>query len=119
MKIEVYSNNRSVKPVTAWESVADMYNFLEENKNIAAVCAKIRETGDKSFKSQLPAMMPMGRVGDKTRKKENCVPTGLVMLDIDSPLPAFPQGGGGAMRRSPLRLPQGGGGAMRRVLGEG
>ena len=92
MKIEVYSNNRSVKPVTAWESVADMYNFLEENKNIAAVCAKIRETGDKSFKSQLPAMMPMGRVGDKTRKKENCVPTGLVMLDIDSPLPASPRG---------------------------
>ena len=94
MKIEVYSNNRSVKPVTAWESVADMYNFLEENKNIAAVCAKIRETGDKSFKSQLPAMMPMGRVGDKTRKKENCVPTGLVMLDIDSPLPASPKGEG-------------------------
>ena len=87
MKIEVYSNNRSVKPMTSWGSLADMHNFLEENKNIAAICAKIKETGDKSFKSQLPAMMPMGMVGEKTRKKENCVPTGLVMVDVDGPLP--------------------------------
>ena len=92
MRIEVYSNNRSIRPFAAWQSKADMMNFLEENGNIAALCKKIRETGDKSFKSALPAMMPMGMVGDKTRKKENCVPTGLVMVDVDCPLPASPKG---------------------------
>lgn len=60
-----------------------MYNFLDENKNITAICNKIKETGDKTPKQNLPAMMPMGTVGDKTRKKENCTPTGLVMIDVD------------------------------------
>ena len=83
MKLEIYQTNRSVRPFTSWKSKADMMNFLEENKKIAEVCAKIKETGDKSLKSQLPAMMPMGNVGDLNRKKENCTPTGLVMIDID------------------------------------
>lgn len=83
MKLEIFQNNRSIRPTTVWTCKADMYNFLEENKNIATICAKIRETGDKSLKSQLPAMMPMGNIGDLARKKENCTPTGLVMIDID------------------------------------
>lgn len=83
MKLEVFQNNRAIRPYTEWRSVADMYNYLEENKSILTICEKIRETGDKSLKSQLPAIMPMGNIGDKTRKKENCVPTGLVMIDID------------------------------------
>ena len=60
-----------------------MYNYLEENKKIVEVCAAIKETGDKTKKEGLPAMMPMGLVGDRTRKKENCTPTGLVMIDLD------------------------------------
>ncbi|MBQ3925453.1 MAG: DUF3987 domain-containing protein, partial [Bacteroidaceae bacterium] len=83
MKIDVYNNNKSVKPVTSWKSLADMYNFLEENTNIKKTCEEIAKTGDKSLKDKLPAMMPMGTVGDLTRKKENCTPTGLVMIDID------------------------------------
>lgn len=83
LKLEIFQNNRSIKPCTTWKSKADMYNFLEENMNIAAICKRIKESGDKSLKSQLPAMMPMGNVGDKSRKKENCTPTGLVMIDID------------------------------------
>ena len=83
MKIEIFQTNRAVRPQTVWRSVADMYNYLEENKNIATLCKKIKETGDKSFKQNLPAMMPMGNIGDKTRKKANCEPTGLVMIDVD------------------------------------
>ena len=92
MRIDIYNTCRSIKPMTSWKSSADMHNFLEENGNIASICKKIKETGDKSLKAQLPAMMPMGSVGDLTRKKENCTPTGLVMIDIDSPLPASPKG---------------------------
>ena len=87
MKIDVYNNNKSVKPTTSWKSLADMYNFLEENTNIRTKCEEIAKTGDKSLKDELPAMMPMGTVGDKTRKKENCTPTGLVMIDIDGTTP--------------------------------
>ena len=87
MKIDVYNNNKSVKPKTSWKSLADMYNFLEENTNIRKKCEEIAKTGDKSLKDELPAMMPMGTVGDKTRKKENCTPTGLVMIDIDGTTP--------------------------------
>ena len=87
MKIDVYNNNKSVKPTTSWKSLADMYNFLEENTNIRKKCEEIAKTGDKSLKDKLPAMMPMGTVGDKTRKKENCTPTGLVMIDIDGTTP--------------------------------
>lgn len=83
MQIEVFQSNRAVRPQTVWRSMADMYNYLEENKNISALCEKIYQTGDKTPKQQLPAMMPMGNIGDKTRKKENCTPTGLVMIDID------------------------------------
>lgn len=83
MKLEIYQTNRAVKPHTSWSSLSDMYNYIEENKQIETNCKKIKETCDKSFKSFLPAMMPMGNVGDKTRKKENCTPTGLVMIDID------------------------------------
>ena len=83
MQIEVFQSNRAVRPQTVWRSMADMYNYLEENKNISALCEKIYQTGDKAPKQQLPAMMPMGNIGDKTRKKENCIPTGLVMIDID------------------------------------
>ena len=90
MQIEVFQNNRAVRPQTVWRSMADMYNYLEENKSIATLCEKIKETGDKAFKQQLPAMMPMGNIGDKTRKKENCVPTGLVMVDIDKTLSPNP-----------------------------
>ena len=83
MTLDIYSSNKSVKPVARVSTWADFVNFLEENKVIAEACQKIRETGDKSHKNRLPAMMPMGTVGDKTRKKENCVPTGLVMVDVD------------------------------------
>ena len=69
-----------------------MFNFLEENTDIAKICQKIKETGDKSGKDALPGMMPMGNVGDLTRKKENCEPTGLVMLDIDNADPLCPKG---------------------------
>ena len=94
MTLDIYSSNKSVKPVFRASSWADLVNFLEENRVIAEACQKIRETGDKSHKNRLPAMMPMGTVGDKTRKKENCVPTGLVMVDIDAPVSASPEGGG-------------------------
>ena len=87
MKIDVYNNNKSVKPTTSWKSLADMYNFLEENSVIKKTCEEIAKTGDKSLKDELPAMMPMGTVGDKTRKKENCTPTGMVMIDIDGTTP--------------------------------
>ena len=83
MKIDVYNNNKSVKPTTSWKSLADMYNFLEENTEIKKVCEEIAKTGDKSKKDKLPAMMPMGTVGDLTRSKENATPTGLVMIDMD------------------------------------
>lgn len=83
MKIDIYNSNKSTRPSTSWTCRADLYNYLEENGNIKTVCAKIKETGDKTLKSQLPAMMPMGTVGELTRKKENCTPTGLVMIDID------------------------------------
>ena len=56
------------------------------------VCAAIKETGDKTKKEGLPAIMPMGLVGDRTRKKENCTPTGLVMIDIDNADPLCPKG---------------------------
>ena len=87
MKIDVYNNNKSVKPTTSWKSLADMYNFLEENSVIKKTCEEIAKTGDKSLKDKLPAMMPMGTVGDLTRKKENCTPTGMVMIDIDGTTP--------------------------------
>ena len=83
MQIEVFQNNRAVRPTTVWKSLSDMYNYLEETQQIANICKKLAETGDKSLKQNLPAMMPMGNIGDKTRKKENCTPTGLVMIDID------------------------------------
>ena len=83
MQLEIFQNNRAVRPQTIWRNASDLYNYLEENKNIASICSKIKETGDKTLKSQLPAMMPMGNIGDKSRKKENCTPTGLVMIDID------------------------------------
>ena len=83
MKIDVYNNNKSVKPTTSWKSLADMFNFLEENSEIKKVCDEIARTGDKSKKDKLPAMMPMGTVGDLTRSKENATPTGLVMIDMD------------------------------------
>lgn len=60
-----------------------MYNYVDATAKIAERCAKLKETGDKSLKDDLPAMMPMGDVGDKTRLKENCTPTGLVMIDLD------------------------------------
>ena len=94
MKIDVYNNNKSVKPVTLWKSLADMYNFLEENTNIKKTCEEIAKTGDKSLKDKLPAMMPMGTVGDLTRSKENATPTGLVMIDIDRAPSDSPKGGG-------------------------
>ena len=90
MRIDIYNTCRSIKPMTSWKSSADMHNFLEENGNIASICKKIKETGDKSLKAQLPAMMPMGSVGDLTRKKENCTPTGIVMVDIDKTLSPNP-----------------------------
>ena len=83
MKIDVYNNNKSVKPTTSWKSLADMFNFLEENSEIKKVCDEIAKTNDKSKKDKLPAMMPMGTVGDLTRSKENATPTGLVMIDMD------------------------------------
>ena len=92
MQIEIFQNNRAVRPTTVWKSLSDMYNYLEENKQITDICKKLAETGDKSLKQNLPAMMPMGNIGDKTRKKENCTPTGVVMVDIDGPLPASPKG---------------------------
>ena len=90
MRIDIYNTCRSIKPMTSWKSSADMHNFLEENGNIASICKKIKETGDKSLKAQLPAMMPMGSVGDLTRKKENCTPTGITMVDIDKTLSPNP-----------------------------
>ena len=92
MQLDIYKNKKSVKPFTSWRSEADMFNFLEENTDIAKICQKIKETGDKSGKDALPGMMPMGNVGDLTRKKENCEPTGLVMLDIDNADPLCPKG---------------------------
>ncbi len=94
MRIDIYNTCRSIKPMTSWKSSADMHNFLEENGNIASICKKIKETGDKSLKAQLPAMMPMGSVGDLTRKKENCTPTGITMVDIDKAPSDSPRGEG-------------------------
>ena len=92
MQIEVFQNNRAVRPTTVWKSLSDMYNYLEECKPILHICKKLAETGDKSLKQNLPAMMPMGNIGDKTRKKENCTPTGLVMIDIDRAPSDSPKG---------------------------
>ena len=94
MQLDIYKNKKSVKPFTSWRSEADMFNFLEENTDITKICQKIKETGDKSGKEGLPGMMPMGNVGDLTRKKENCEPTGLVMIDIDPPCPPVEGGKG-------------------------
>ena len=90
MQIEIFQNNRAVRPTTVWKSLSDMYNYLEETKPILHICKKLAETGDKSLKQNLPAMMPMGNIGDKTRKKENCTPTGIVMIDIDKTLSPNP-----------------------------
>ena len=85
MKLDIYNNLKSKRPFTSWRSLADMYNYLEVNRNIAAVVKKYQETGDKSLKeNKLPAMMPMGDVGDLQRAKQNCEPTGLVMIDLDN-----------------------------------
>lgn len=81
--LDVYKNKRSVKPCAHLHCLADLYNWLDYHREVEVNCAKIKETGDKSYKDNLPAIMPMGTVGDKTRKKENCTPTGLVMIDID------------------------------------
>ena len=91
MKIDIYNNLKSKRPFTSWRSLADMYNYLEVNGNIATVVKKYQETGDKSLKeNKLPAMMPMGDVGDLQRAKQNCEPTGLVMIDIDNKTPSYP-----------------------------
>lgn len=93
MKIDIYNNLKSKRPFTSWRSLADMYNYLEVNHNIATVVKKYQETGDKSLKeNKLPAMMPMGDVGDLQRAKQNCEPTGLVMIDIDNKDPLCPIG---------------------------
>lgn len=93
MKIDIYNNLKSKRPFTSWRSLADMYNYLEVNRNIATVVKKYQETGDKSLKEdKLPAMMPMGDVGDLQRAKQNCEPTGLVMIDIDNKDPLCPIG---------------------------
>ena len=85
MKLDIYNNLKSKRPFTSWRSLADMYNYLEVNRNIAMVVKKYQETGDKSLKEEkLPAMMPMGDVGDLQRAKQNCEPTGLVMIDLDN-----------------------------------
>ena len=85
MKIDIYNNLKSKRPFTSWRSLADMYNYLEVNHNIATVVKKYQETGDKNLKeNKLPAMMPMGDVGDLQRAKQNCEPTGLVMIDLDN-----------------------------------
>lgn len=81
--LEVFSNNRSIKPCARLHSFADLINWLDYHREVENNCKTIRETGDKSYKSALPAIMPMGTIGDKTRKKENCTPTGLVMIDVD------------------------------------
>ncbi len=60
MQIEIFQNNRAVRPTTVWKSLSDMYNYLEETKPILHICKKLAETGDKSLKQNLPAMMPMG-----------------------------------------------------------
>lgn len=83
MELQIFQNNKSIKPCAVVRSWADLVNWLEMHKEVALNCSKIRETGDKVFKNNLPALMPMGNIGDKVRKKENCVPTGLVMVDID------------------------------------
>ena len=85
MKLDIYNNLKSKRPFTSWRTLADMYNYLEVNRNIATVVKKYQETGDKSLKEEkLPAMMPMGDVGDLQRAKQNCEPTGLVMIDLDN-----------------------------------
>ena len=50
MKIDIYNNLKSKRPFTSWRSLADMYNYLEVNRNIATVVKKYQETGDKSLK---------------------------------------------------------------------
>lgn len=96
MILDVYKSKLAVKPCTRLRSWADMVNWLEYNKEVEVNCAKLKETGDKSYKEKLPAIMPMGSVGDLTRKKENCDPTGLVMIDIDLPK---------ALKKMPYRTP--------------
>ena len=90
MQIEIFQNNRAVRPTTVWKSLSDMYNYLEETKPILHICKKLAETGDKSLKQNLPAMMPMGNL----------------------PQPLSRKGRGETMRRGRWR--EGG-----RVLGEG
>ena len=92
MKISIFKNLTSVRPFTSWSSRADMANFLEENQEIAAICKKIAESGNKELKSGLPLMMPMGDIGDLKRSKENAEPTGLVMIDIDKAPSDSPKG---------------------------
>ncbi|MBR6974519.1 MAG: DUF3987 domain-containing protein [Bacteroidaceae bacterium] len=94
MKLDIYENHKRVKPVTSVSSMGELEMWLGyHSKDIVPICQQMRETGDKSRKTDLPAIMPMGRVGDKTRKKENCTPTGLVMIDIDRAPSDSPKGG--------------------------
>ncbi len=87
MKLDIYENHKRKRPLTSVSSMGELQMWLGyHSKDIVPICQNMRETGDKSEKTDLPAIMPMGRVGDKTRKKEYCTPTGLVMIDIDSPL---------------------------------
>ena len=86
MKLDIYKNKKSVRPCTSVASMGELQMYLGYHPEIADLCAKVRETGNKEYKSELPALMPMGLVGDLTRKKENCEPTGLVMIDIDKPI---------------------------------
>lgn len=83
MILDVYKNKKAVKPCTRFRSWADVVNWLDYNKDVEVNCAKVKETGDKTYKGNLPAIMPMGSVGDLTRAKENCTPTGIAMIDID------------------------------------
>lgn len=83
MILDVYKNKKAIKPCTRFRSWADVVNWLDYNKDVEVLCAKVKETGDKTYKGNLPAIMPMGSVGDLTRAKENCTPTGIVMIDID------------------------------------
>ena len=90
MKLDIYQNNKSVRPCASVASMGELQLWLGYHPEVAKTIAKIRETGDKSLKNQLPAIMPMGDVGDKSRKKENCEPTGIVMIDLDGDKPLNP-----------------------------
>ncbi|MBQ2299598.1 MAG: DUF3987 domain-containing protein [Bacteroidaceae bacterium] len=83
MKIDIYRNKRSVRPCISVQSHDEFRHWLDCHEEIEACCTQIEKTGNKEWKDSLPAIMPMGTVGDKTRKKENCTPTGLVMIDVD------------------------------------